>query len=130
MTSKIYITHMHTHIVITFAKLYGITHEKYNFIKLFNKWVAILKFSYRKLLQFSKLVMLIICLDLIYETFPVQNFLALQILSYVLHVSIHSNIIISSVLIFINYLILLCLPLSALHFFKNPLVCIKMNHII
>ena len=58
MASKIYITHMHTHIVITFAKLYGMTHEKYNFIKLFNKWVAILKFSHRKLLQFSKLVML------------------------------------------------------------------------
>ena len=58
MASKIYITHMHTHIVITFAKLYSMTHEKYNFIKLFNKWVAILKFSHRELLQFSKLVML------------------------------------------------------------------------
>ena len=110
---------MHTHIVITFAKLYGITHEKYNFIKLFNKRVAILKFSYRKLLQFSKLVMLIICLDLIYETFPVQNFLALQIISYFLCISIYSNIIISSILICINYVIILCLPVSALHFLKN-----------
>lgn len=53
LLQRLDITYMHTHIVITFAKLYGITHEKYNFIKYFNKWVAILKFSYKKLLQFS-----------------------------------------------------------------------------
>ena len=59
MVSNIYIIHMCTHIiVIIFAKLHGMICEKYNFIKLFNKWVSILKLSHRKLLQFSKLVML------------------------------------------------------------------------
>ena len=129
MASKIYITHMHTHIVITLAKLYGMTHEKYNFIKLFNKWVAILKFSIRNCCSFQNLSCFIVWLDLIYETFSVQNFLALQILSF-LCVSIHSNFIIPSILIFIKYLIILCLPLSALHFLKNSLVCVKMDLII
>ena len=56
MVSNIYIIHMCTHIiVIIFAKLHGMICEKYNFIKLFNKWVSILKSSIGNYCSFQNL---------------------------------------------------------------------------